>query len=99
MFPPLKVTFDSGEEFVLEPKPRDMALAERDYQTDYASSKPFRSAYATALATLSRLHRAGELNGLVVPESIDALMDVADVEVITEEAEGKAPDPAPTTGS
>jgi hypothetical protein len=96
--PPVKVVFDDGREIEVRPKARDVAIAERDYNLNEDSGR-FRAMYATTLAALSRAKRAGEFDG-DLPESVDGLMDVADVDVIVDEAdpEGKGSDPAPTTG-
>ena len=96
--PALRVKFDDGEEFEIVPKARDMALAERDFHHDFTESGTFRSVYATALAVLGRMKRAGEID-ITLPDSIDGLMDIADVEGVEEEdAEGKDSVPVRSTG-
>ncbi len=95
--PPLRVTFDDGETFDLEPRPRDMALAEVRFHHDYSAAGGFASMYATALACLTRMN--GLLGEREVPTTIDALMLIADVEPIEDpDAEGKDSAPAPGTG-
>lgn len=97
-FPPLRVTFDDGTELLLDPRPRDMALAERDFGTDFRTEGLFSTSYALALAVLTRMKRAGAID-LELPATADALMDIADVEAIpSEDPEGKEPDPVATTG-
>ena len=97
--PPMTITFDDGTDIVVQPKPRDLALAERDYHHDYAEGGVFRGTYATALAALGRMKRAGSIS-FELPETVDGLMDVADIEVVNDDAdpEGKDLVPAPTTG-
>lgn len=97
-FPALRVHFDDGEIVEVQPRGRDMALAERDYHYDYTGSDRLTGIYVTALATLRRLHRHGEIKR-ELPETPDALMDIADIEVVSDDdAEGKDSDPAPGTG-
>lgn len=92
------VSFDSGEEVHIEPRTRDLAFAERDFHHDFADGHYMRSAYAQALAALCRMKRAGALS-MELPDTIDGLMEIADIEVIfDEDAEGKDSVPAPTTG-
>lgn len=94
--PKLLVTFDDGETVELDPRPRDMAIAERRYKHDYSEGGGFESMYATALACLSRIN--GTLDR-EVPDTIDALMLVADVEPVEpEDSEGKGSAPVPGTG-
>lgn len=95
--PPLRVTFDDGVSLELQPRPRDMAIAERRFGFDYTEGGAFGGIYATALACLSRMN--GELDR-ELPDTIDALMQIADVEAIEDEndPEGKDLAPAPGTG-
>lgn len=84
--PLMTVTFDDGHSIEIKPKPRDLVGAEAAGH-DFTTAGPIRSMYAVAFAVLRRLERLGELpDGLTVPETLEALIDVADVE-------GADPDP------
>jgi hypothetical protein len=77
--PPMTVVFDDGTEVRIEPKPRDMVRAEVA-GIDFTGNTPMQGMYAVAFATLGRMGRAGNLpEGLVVPETLEAMIDIADV--------------------
>lgn len=96
---PLRIHLDGADPVDVTPLARDMALAERDYGVDYTDAGQFRATYATALAALSRLHRSGEYTG-ELPDTVDALMDRADVQYVTDDEDpaGKDLDPGASIG-
>lgn len=77
---PMIVTFEDGTQVTVEPRPKDLARAEllgHDFQTGGSIV----GMYATALAALGRMSRAGTLpEGVEVPDSIEAFLDACDVE-------------------
>lgn len=88
VIPPMTVTFDDGTEVLVVPKSRDMAGAEAA-GFDFTAGGPIRGMYAVAFATLNRMSRQGSLpDGVKVPESLEALLDAADVDSV-DDAEGK----------
>jgi len=81
LIPPLTVVFDDGESVVLEPKTRDMARAEKAGH-DFTEGGQVQGMYALAFAALERQARLGLLPATVkLPESFEAFMDCADIEV------------------
>lgn len=79
--PPMTVTFDDGTVITVEPKQRDLAGAEAAGHDFTSEANPIRAMYATAFAALARMARQGLLpEGFTVPESLEALLDTADVE-------------------
>lgn len=88
LIPAMTVTFDDGSTVRVEPKTRDMVGAE-DAGHDFTEGGGVRGMYAVAFATLQRMGRIGALpDGVTVPESLQAMIDGADIEA--EDAEGKA---------
>ena len=91
-YPPMTVTFDDGTSIRLEPRPKDLARAELS-GFDFQTGGPIVAAYAVAYATLGRLSRSGVLDDKIsLPDSLDAFVDVADVDEIENEdpdAEGE----------
>lgn len=86
-----KVSFDDGGTFEVVAKARDIALAERQ-GLDVNTAPPVFTTYAVALAALGRMQRAGDIPADVkLPESVDSMLDVADVEDLDdgEDPEGK----------
>lgn len=79
-FPPMSVTFENGTTVEVQAKPKDLARAEiggHDFQT----GGPIAGMYAAAWATLGRMSRAGDLpEGVEVPATLDAFLDLCDVE-------------------
>lgn len=88
--PPMTVTFDDGSSVTVAPKSRDMVGAESAGH-DFQTAGPIRSMYAVAFACLQRMARASKLpKGVTVPESLEALIDGADIEAETDDdPEGK----------
>ena len=83
----MTITFDDGTSVRVEPKTRDMVGAE-DAGHDFAEGGGVRGMYAVAYSTLCRMKRNGTLpEGVEVPESLEAMVDGADIEA--EDAEGK----------
>jgi hypothetical protein len=87
----MTVTFDDGTTIKVEPKSRDMVGAEAAGHDFTTGDSPLRGMYATALAALRRMDRAGKLpEGIELPDTVDAFVDVADVDAETDEdPEGK----------
>lgn len=96
LFPKLRVVFDDDEVVEIEPRARDMALAEQRFKFDFNEQGRFASIYATALACMQRLARAGTITR-DLPDTPDGLMEIADIEV-PDADEGKDSDPEPGTG-
>jgi len=98
--PPMLVQFEDGTKVRIVPRPKDLVRAEiagHDFQT----GKGMTGMYYVAMATLGRMGRAGDLPaGLVIPESLDDFLDLADVEPETEDdpmGEDDAPDLSSTS--
>lgn len=90
-----RVIFDSGEDIEVQLKSRDLAIAEREGFT-FDEAKPMGGSYALALVALRRLHRSGAVE-TDLPDTADALMDVADLEIV-EEDEGEGSGQEAATG-
>ena len=81
LIPAMTVVFDDSETVVIEPKTRDMARAEKAGH-DFTEGGQIQGMYALAFATLERLGRMSLLpDGVKVPESAEAFMDCADIEL------------------
>ena len=97
--PKLLVELNDGEPAIeVQITSRDALALERD-SVDISASGSVAGSYMLTYMALCRLQRAGTLNGRVIPETLDAFMDLADfTPVDDEDAEGKDSVPVPTTG-
>lgn len=78
--PVLTVSFDDGTTYEVAAKPRDLLAVEKA-GIDLTNGHAVEGMYAVALSALARMQRTGEIPADVkLPESVDALADVADVE-------------------
>lgn len=92
--PELCVEFDDGRKVVVSPKARDLAALERDLHFDINTVFTMVGLYSLAFVTLRRTDPTS------APETVDALIAVADVVPVEDEEdpEGKGSDPVPSTG-
>lgn len=89
-FLPFVVAFDDGSEVTVQPSSRDMLALEKA-GVSFEELGPIEASYALAHTTLKRYERLEKLPaGIVVPDTPDALADVADIDrVPDEDPEGK----------
>lgn len=92
------VHFDSGQTVEVEYKSRDIAKLERAGVV-IEDTSPVVGSYALAFVALERMKRQGAID-FDLPESAEALEDVADIDVIgdPEDSEGEGSGQAAVTG-
>lgn len=96
-FPKATVAFDNGDEFEIQSRSRDLARAEAD-GIDFQALPPIRASYVAALYALRRMEKAGSIvPSSPLPESVEDLMDVADLFESTD-AEGNGSGQEATPG-
>jgi len=89
--------FDGGQSVEVELKSRDYAKLERA-GIDFAATTPGVGTYAVVFVALQRMKRQGLID-FDLPDSAEALEDVADIDVIEDEdAEGEGSGQAAVTG-
>lgn len=93
----LTVVFDDGPRVEVDPKSRDFAWLEREGIGIGEDTPPMTATYSVAFAALHRMKRKGDLD-LDLPETVDALMDVADIEVHGDGDEGEGSGQEAATG-
>ncbi|MFZ5863020.1 MAG: hypothetical protein ACOYXR_09300 [Nitrospirota bacterium] len=82
------VVFDDGATVEAEVRSRDLVRLE-EAGIDLEAVPPMRGSYILAHAALQRMARQG-LTDVAVPETVEALMDVADLEAVEDgDPEGK----------
>lgn len=93
-----KVSFDDGHEVEAQLKSRDLAVIERD-GVDFSTAPPVQGAYMLAFTALQRMKRAGLID-FDLPDDVDGLIEVADIEpIVDEDPEGKGSAPVAEPGS
>lgn len=99
MNPKFRVMFDNGDSFEVASRTRDYEKLERE-GVNIAELPPIRGSYQLAHLVLSRLARTGDISpSEPLPESVDGLIDVADLEVVEDDdPEGKDSGQGPRTG-
>lgn len=95
-FTPVRIVFDDGREATVQTSSRDMLAIEKA-GVQLAELGPVESSYVIAHHTLTRYKRQG-LVEFDVPDTAEELSEVADLDYVDEDAEGKGSAPVPSTG-
>lgn len=88
-----RVEFDDGTVIVGQGKSRDLVRLEAD-GIDISTLPPLRGTYAVVHTALLRMARTGQTD-YPIPETVEQLMELADVEAVEDQGEGSGQE-APT---
>lgn len=96
--PKVTITFDEGEPIVVQCTSRDLLAMETD-DVNLSEMKPIVGTYTMAWYALRRLERTGRLaEGVEVPATVAAFLDLADIDNSDEDPEGNDLGQVPTPG-
>lgn len=97
-FKPFSAVFDDGTRIDMQSSTRDLLKLEQTGVV-FRDLPPFEATYRLAYVTLQRYARLERLpDGFEVPESAEALMDLADIDAQADDDEGEASGQEANTG-